>query len=957
MKLAAKTLYVTLTSLAILLCFTQGLRAQSSGAVAGRVTNAGTGEPLPGASVGFANMKLGTAADDDGRFRLVEVPAGTHTLVVSYVGFHTQKVEITVTADETVEQDVALESKVLETGEVVVEGIRRGQLQSLSREKNAVRVMDVISADEVGKLPDDNVAEAVQRIAGVSIQTDKGQGRFVTIRGSSPELNNVTLNGNILASTADTRATALDLLPASMVSSVEVTKAVTPDMAGNAVGGTINVSTLSALDRNQSFLFGTFEGLAHTQQTSFYDYSRPYRASVTGGSQFGSDESFGVVVSAFAERKDYSWTTVGADGWERIDGAPTPGGFKTEMERTARERYGVNANVEFRPSQRTHAYLDVHYSATEQTDSKYEQNVNSAEELVSEAGRSGRVEAGYVLSRYDLQDDDEYLTAVTLGGEQEFGALTWNADATYTRGVLNHSNRNPKFYGINESFFETGNLFREDFSGTYDGNGVPTFTPDNPEALSNTEEYIFGSVDTEDGTNTENTYAFSTDLRWDVKISDYSGFLKTGGSARVRDKVVDNAEFEYVPADGMVMTLAEFARQPPAPLQRGADVYAVGDGGEFFDYFEQNRNNTDIFVENAEKTPVDAIINDSDNRESVYAGYLMGQVEVGGLTAVGGARVEATSTETKRYQKSESDETDAQDITRQTYQSSYATLLPDVLLRYEATDNLLFRAAWTNTIGRPDYDELSAYRDVSYFETGDDVFQGVVSSGNPDLDPYRAMNLEAAAEYYVGSAGLLSAGVFYKRVDNPIYRQRTEEEDIEFEGRQYSRLVFSQLKNGEAGSIRGLELTYQQPLLFLPSFFSGLGVVSNLTVTDSEVEISMREGEELPFEGQTDLLYNIIPYYQIGPFQARVALNYRGKRLVGIGEEAFEDQYEEPRQTIDVGASYSVDEVLGGAQFTIRAQVKNLTNEPLVSYTGTPDRINDHTLWGRTFSLGVSTSF
>src|SRR5690606_34956230 len=142
------------------------------------------------------------------------------------------------------------------------------------------------------------------------------EGRFVSIRGTAPRLNNVTLNGQTLASTAQTRATALDLLPADMVTSVEVTKAVTPDMDGSAVGGSVNIRTISALDRERPFLNLTLEGMRHIQQVDYLDDKLPYEASLTAGRRFGAGGELGIVFGGSISRRDYGVSALEPNAWD-----------------------------------------------------------------------------------------------------------------------------------------------------------------------------------------------------------------------------------------------------------------------------------------------------------------------------------------------------------------------------------------------------------------------------------------------------------------------------------------------------------------------------------------------------------------------------------------------------------------------------------------------------------------
>ncbi len=287
--------------------------AQSTGIIEGQVVDAGDGSPLPGANVVVEGTSIGTSTDPDGRFRLTSVPTGPQTLTASFVSYTSSSTAVDVEAGRAQTVNVELASEVLEGEEVVVRGIRRSQFRSINQKRQSLNIVDALAADRIGNLPEKNIAEAVQRLPGIVLRNDRTEGRFVSIRGGAANLNNVTLNGNTLASTAGSRATALDLLPAEMVSNVEVTKAVTPDMPGNAIGGSIDISTLSAFDREGAFAFGSVRALSHDQQVpDLGETAFPFRANVTAGTKVGPDDAFGLLVSASGSRRDF--TTSGLKG-------------------------------------------------------------------------------------------------------------------------------------------------------------------------------------------------------------------------------------------------------------------------------------------------------------------------------------------------------------------------------------------------------------------------------------------------------------------------------------------------------------------------------------------------------------------------------------------------------------------------------------------------------------------
>ena len=338
---------------------------------------------------------------------------------------------------------------------------------------------------------------------------------------------------------------------------------------------------------------------------------------------------------------------------------------------------------------------------------------------------------------------------------------------------------------------------------------------------------------------------------------------------------------------------------------------------------------------------------------------------MGALTALGGLRVEHTSTETDRFQlrETEGEEFDPDaDVVRQTFENAYTNVLPSVHLTLEATETLQLRAAWSNTIGRPEYDDLGAFSEVEIVEEGG-ALRASVNEGNPNLDPYTAMNFDLAAEYYFSNGGLASVGGFHKRIDNAIYTFTSGERDVQDpfgQGRTFEIVSRSQLRNADLGTVTGVEIAYQQPFTFLPAPFNALGLNANTTITTSDVDVPEFENDpsrpDYSFFQQADWVYNVVPYLQTGGFEARVAINYQGEYLDDIdGGSPLEDEYVGERTTVDVNATYQFETVPGAPELVL--QVENVTNEPEVTRAGRAGRLGFHYLSGRTVTVGLSTEF
>ncbi|MEM8965457.1 MAG: carboxypeptidase-like regulatory domain-containing protein, partial [Bacteroidota bacterium] len=307
--------------------FYQSVVAQTqTGRVTGKVTDAQTGDLLPGTTVMIQGTALGTATDVDGRYLIPKAPVGELTLVISSVGYQGQEVTVNVVPGKEVTADMELAVSSTQLADITITGLRKSQIDAINRKKQALNTKEVLTTNDIGRLPDINVAEAAQRVSGVSIETDNGEGRFISIRGIQPALNNVTLNNSNIGSTSDGRETPLDLLPVEMISSIEVTKAVTPDMEGTGIGGAININTISAFDKAApQFFIASIDGLIQNQQADYQDDKFPFRVAATAGKRFGENEKFGAVVSANFFRRDFSVSILDPDRWQLLRGTGPDG--------------------------------------------------------------------------------------------------------------------------------------------------------------------------------------------------------------------------------------------------------------------------------------------------------------------------------------------------------------------------------------------------------------------------------------------------------------------------------------------------------------------------------------------------------------------------------------------------------------------------------------------------------
>lgn len=935
--------------------------------ITGRIKDKQTGEYLSGANIQVKGSSIRTTSNAEGSFQFVNLPLANQTLIISYLGFSNQ--EVVITSGESKVSDITMEATSSTLGEVTVTGLRRSQLQSISQKRESLNIKEVITANETGRLPDINIAEAVQRVSGVSIETNRGEGQFVSIRGVQPSLNNVTLNNTTLASTTNSRATALDLMPTEVISSIEIIKSVTPDMEGNAIGGTININTISAFSRSKPFFNASVDGIIQPQQVDLSNFDRtrlPFRAAFTTGKVFGAKKNFGAVVSANFFRRDYSASMLDPDGWV-WDKYFYPNEIELQIEDIERDRLGLSADFEFRPTSKNSIYLKSLYTHTKeiQKNSEFEltMQIGSAKPL-DQTETSGRFARGSGELDQAHTNEVENLYSYTLGTKNRFGKLSTDVYGTFSRATSDLNNF--------DATFENPVATEPQLSLKY--NTVPFFfevTPENPAFASNPENYKLRNLNYTIGTVNENVSELSADLRYDFKPGKTPAYIKFGGRFRDRSKEVDRMRDAYDLSFGGVTipnangySLTPFYLPTFQPTQGGSTPFVHGVVNRFKDFFDVQANlqNRTKLIYDTLVSQTQSYLNDLNNSEQVAAGYVMGVIDFKKLTVIAGARVENTSTESNNRTIATIAGKLVPGNTRRT--NSYTNFLPSIQLKYNVTKNFLARASWTNTIGRPDYTQLSGTAQLGYSATANpNIYKGSLTIANPDLKPYESANLDVSFEHYMTKGGIIALGGFYKRIDNQIYRIRDVLRNTEYDGKTFEELSVSQNRNADDAQLYGIEFSYDQAFTFLPKALNGLGLSLNFALIDSKVNLPSRPGENLPLFRQASNVYNAALYYQKKGFEFRVATSHRSAYLTeaasaetyaapvaaGIALKEF-DRYDAARTTYDVSGSY----MFLKKKMRLMLQLRNLTNEPEQGYQGRTSRYDRHDLTGRSFFMGLS---
>jgi len=895
----------------------------------GLVRDADARRLLPNATVSIDSIGRSTSTDRNGLYYMPNLAPGTYQVAVRFLGYEDSSQSVTVAdaGDTRVDFEMGY-GDVVKLENFVVEGIREGQARALQQKRNAENIVDVVSADALGKFPDGNAAESLRRMPGISVEIDQDEGRYVVVRGIDSALNNVTLNSQVLGTPSEqgNRGVAMDSVPANLIARLEVTKAVTPDMDGTAIGGSINIVTKSAFDTPGAFLYGTIGG--------FYDnFSGRYspNGSLTYGRMLGQDNKWGLVAAGSYSKKRFQSQTSDNIDWTLVQtsGFWVPQSQESFNYDIMRERIGVNIALQNRPNENTEISFRLNHNEFTDEEGRQKSGYNfmpGTQYLSNQTATSGTVSRGRSSREFRSYHQTGTIDAFSLSGTHKMASdyqLSWQIGTS--KGERDVPKRDDWEYRSSSTAFPS----------TYDLSGESAIVT--PSAnFYDPAAYPFRRVRFRHDLEQEDVVSAQVDLKRDVQFGTKQGYWKVGAKYVARDKEDDRENDNYNLASGSanLFTLAQpgLAGSPSDSLiNREPENYFRG----LYRYGPtlHLENNEAFFAANPSRFTRDAGGSEDNSRgsdyrasEDVLAAYAMASVSLNqNTTLLGGVRVERTKGD---YVANEN-RNGAWIIDGSTGSVDYTTVMPGLHLVWRPNDRAVVRFSWNNTLGRPSYSSLAPTKENDYIEVSPGIYQGGVSNGNPELKPFESMNFDFSLEYYLPNAGILSVGYFHKSIDNPVYGNSTSYNNYTYEGRTYQTFSISQPENAKSGKVSGVEFNYQQFFTFLPSPFDGLGVNLNYTIVDSSADLLINP-RTVPFFKQSDKIGNFALVYEKYGWEARLAIAYNGPYITDISSNgANYDIYNDSRTVLDGKISYRIN-----PHFTVFAEFLNLGEEPLLEYTG-----------------------
>ncbi len=942
------------------ICSITNLTAQT-GSVRGTVYDSDGVTGLIGASAYLQkDPTKGTSTDLEGAFLLENIPVGSQTISFSYTGYEEQSITVLIEAGKTAIVELSLNEMTFEGEEIVVTAQALGQTRAILQQINSESIANIVSAARIQELPDVNAAEAISRLPGIAINRSGGEGQKVVIRGMAPKFAAISINGIRMPSNSGTdRSVDLSLISPELLDGIEVYKSPLPDMDAEAVGGTVNLRLRKAPKEFKLLVKGL--GGFNDLNSDYRDYKGVLQAS-----KRIFNDKLGVVAQASVERfnrgGDFltnSWREGATDstGTTAIFG----NALRLEDRLEIRKRQNASLALDYDLGRNSFSFFGL-YSGTSRDRSSMQENYLPNEPAITFVGTN--------------IENNLQLTSFTLQGEHLLGksTLDWTGATSKSKGETPYNFA--MLFENNSQVFET----------SLDANSHPrnyyaSATPD----LANT---YLRSADFRNSLTEEQTNTFALNFKLPFTLSDkIKGYFKTGGKyiaiSRSRDENQLSEDFYYL--GGQIVEDAIAASSN--------DLISLPGNDELISIlsFAKDKNDLDFISETDENIGLKAsldenlmrqwyddqeallnvnrevIVNRYEVEETVSAAYAMLKLEIGKkLSIIPGVRYEYSDNE---YRSGIStlngwygvNGTFLDTITTQTY----GEVLPHLHLKFKALEWLDIRASYATTLARPDFNFITPRSQINNNSL-------VILSGNPELKHAKAQNYDFFVSAYKSNWGLLSAGVFYKSVDDIFYPWRTNLFDQEtadaFGWSAYKGYELRSYINSGKSTIRGFEVDFQTNLRFLPKAFHGFVVNINYARLYSKTESFFLTSEttlvipvppifettynnnvrEVPLPSQSPHVLNISVGYDYKKFSSRISGTYQGTKADGYSANKDFDTFTSSFWRWDASVKQRF-----GKNWSVFLNLNNFTNQQDINFTRAEEFRNTVQTYGMTGTLGL----
>ncbi|MFB9031953.1 TonB-dependent receptor [Xanthomonas euvesicatoria] len=878
---------------------------------------------------------------------------------------------------------------VTDLDKVQVTGLRRAIEGAISVKRDSTSIVEAISAEDIGRLPDVSIAESLARLPGLAAQRVAGRAQVISVRGLSPDFSTTLLNGREVVSTGDNRSVEFDQYPSELVSGVTVYKTPDAGLVGQGLSGTVDMQTARPLSYNERVIAigGRYQRNSLGKAANVDPYGNRFNVSYID--QF-ADRTIGLTIGYAHTDMPIQENQVGLyEPWQQVnaqrqrpgvaDGVYFSDGIKALRRTGNQKRDGVMATLQYRPSNAWTSTLDAFHTEADQIDTAnqfelnlsnynggYTPGLNISNVRVNDRNTfiGGDASGVYPLVRGMYNKREDKIDAFGWNNEITAGSVKIVADLNYSKATRDELNL--------ENNLQRAPMPQLDTVGvSVVGNGFSQLTPgmnySNPDELFLTNT-IYGSgygkvpsvEDVLKGARLQASFPMPEALSW---FSD----LDVGVNYANREKQKTQPEGNItLGAQGEATVAADLQY---APVNLGfaglGSLPAWNVPATVARYMLFNPSDDASFLVSKAWTV----------EEKITTAWLRANIntEWGEVGVRGNIGVQLQSAD----QSSQANYWDASQPAGSEVRpiddgKTYRDWLPSLNLAFQFPYEQTLRFAMAKQVARPRVDQLRAS-----LEFGVDTSTGRpgASGGNPMLDPWRANALDISYEKYFADRAYVAAAFFYKDLKSYIYTQSRDNYDFSALVAGYvpppgsapvlTTGTFSAPFNGKGGTLRGVELTASLPLDLILAPLEGFGIQASATFNDSDVKIrdpesasSVGDGE-ISLPGLSKRVYNLTAYYEHKGFEARVSQRRRSDFIGEIGNFNGNRtlRYVVGENITDAQISYNFSEASSLSGLTLLLQASNLSNSPYRTYAETKDRPLEYIEWGRTFVLGANYKF
>ena len=825
--------------------------------------------------------------------------------------------------------------------ELFVIGTKASIISAIEKQRESDQIVSVIDSDALGEFPDTTAAEALRRISGISVENDQGEGRYVTVRGLSGDLNSISVNGATVPAPEGGRKVMLDGLPTELLDSIEVYKSLTPDQDLDSIGGRVEFNTKSALDLDGTYLKLKANTLYNDQT---YNSDNP-KISLTYGDLIS--ENVGHIIGfTYSEKQVVTYNNeTGFPAWKLISGNyAIDDDFEGRYYDLTRERLGITYDIDYRINDESSMYANILWNEYVDDELRYKDEYKMREEQTNVTALGSTITEIRRDAEVRVREEVRTIRTFILGGNTIVSG--WDAEFALSNSFAEEDdtdNVDAKFRSSTFNATDCGGL-----CGSFDYSN-----PQNPRmtlasAITTGAGNIYDpttmgvdEIEEEDSVIQDTISSFQADFTKEgFMVSDIPTTLKFGLKYSTREKE---------------KTVSGFASDPNTN-QSDYNPITTPVNWPFPNVFGPMADPTTIFAlqgtfgtltNNYAKPNFDK---DFVSEEDITALYLMGTMEFENAVVIAGLRAEDTSFDTLGYNKEDGSSIRAS--------KNYTFVSPSVNVKYFVNDDTIVRGAIWRSLSRPGFGETAPVADFKSDGTaadGSTIYKGEM--GNPDLEPYESTNLDLSFERYYEN-GAVSIGYFRKDVKNAIYPQVT--------AGVVGGINFSELEtyiNSNDSSVDGIEFNLFREFVDLPEPFDGLFISLNLTKVDAESDVPSANGVfTVPFRKLADSTENLSIGYDKGKVDMRLSLAQRSDYLDYLADDDIETtvddlnydniRFTDDHSQIDFTAKYYLTD-----NFTLKLDLININDEPEFYYWGGPSRLSQYDEYGRSATIGFTYKY